>query len=468
MNGGQTAPNINWNNLVQAINNNECILVLGPNIASLERDGQQIPLEQLLMEYLSEQLLKANPQAPLPEDSNLAYVAKQLEDALLPKCNFQEGKARAQLGEIMQAFYEQYDFSDFPVFADIAKLPFRFVLNTNPDQFLLDAYQEENKFSAVCEYYHYRNPSHNNSIVANKEFITPDAPLIFNLFGSIEEPNSLIITETEQLDFLDTILQQENTAGIPNDIAIEFTSSKEKDFEKTFAFLGFDFNQWHLRLIMHIINRFQKQKETYALQDPKNLSDLTTFFYKRNFEVNFIDFSPRNFATTLLEKINSQKESSVEESPKLKAFLVFHKKDQAVKEELDKQLAPLKRNEFIQTWDEEQIMAGIDRDKEIEDKLNQADIILLLVTANFFSSDDIYEKQLKTALKRHEEKEAVVIPILIKSSLWQSSIIGNLPTILPRNRKALNEQSDEVAALADTIKQLEGWCTKIFKRKNRK
>ena len=468
MNEKQDLRNINWASLAQAISNDECILVLGPNIATIEHDGKQITLQQLLSNYLSKELLKINPNAPILSNSDLAYIAKQLEDALLPNCNFKEGRARARLGELIQTFYEQYDFSQFSVYGALAKLPFRFVLNTNPDQFLLDAYLDENKFSAVSEFYHYRNPSHNNNIITNQEFITPDAPLIFNLFGSVDDASSLIITESDRLTFLDTILQQENKAGIPNNIAMEFTSSKEKNFEKTFTFLGFDFNQWHLRLIMHIINRFQKQKETYALQNPQSLSQLTSFFYKRNFEVNFIDFSPQQFAVTFLEKIQGQKESSVEESPKLKAFLIFDEKDQAVKDDLDKQLAPLKRNEFIQTWDEEQIVGGFERDEEIKEKLHQADIILLLITPHFFNSDEIYEKQLQSALVRHQDKKAVVIPILIKSCVWQNSIIGKLPTILPRNRKALNEQQDEASALADTIQQLEGWCEKIYQRKKRK
>lgn len=462
------ALSINWDSLIKTVENNECILVLGPNIASIERDGSNISLRQLLAEHLAKELKQLQPGVSLLNTDDLAYISRQLEDALLPKCNFLEGRARAKLGELIQTFYENYNYSNFSEFSAIAKLPFRFIINTNPDQFLLDAYLEENKFAAISEYYHYRNPSHNNSIDTNKEFITPDAPLIYNLFGSLEESNSLIITESDQLRFLDTILQQENTAGIPNNIAIEFTSSKEKNFEKSFVFLGFDFNQWHLRLILHLINRFQKQKETYALQNPNNLSELTSFFYKRNFEVNFIDYSPSDFAQKFLDNIANREKTEVKETPKLKAFLVFDEKDSEIKSELDSHLAALKRNEFIQIWDEEQIKAGAVRNQEIEQKLNEADIILLLVTSNFFHSDEIYENQLNAALRRHENRETVVIPILARSSLWQSSIIGGLRTILPRNRIALNEQEDEATALADTIEQLEGLCSKIYRRNNRR
>ncbi len=467
MNGGTTAQTINWEKLVEAIKNGECVLVLGPNIASIQKDGKQVNLQQLLAEHLTEELKKINANFSPLDSSNLAYAAKQLEDALLPQCNFKQGRARAQLGELIEDFYANYDILDFPIYGELAKLPFRFIVNTCPDHFLLEALHDENKFDASSVFYHYKKPSHNNGIDTNDSDITPDAPLIFNLFGSVEEPDSLIVTESDQLIFLDTILQQENTAGIPNKIAIEFTSSKDKASEKNFIFLGFDFNQWHLRLILHLINRYQKQKETYVLQAPQDISELTNFFYKRNFEVGFVDFPPQEFAAKFFEKINTVA-ATPKDPTRLNAFMMFDEGDEEIKNTLDTHLAALKGNEFIQTWDESKIAAGDERSQVIEDRLNQADIILLLVTPKLFNSDEIYEKQLQLALQRHEERAAVVIPILMKSCMWQGSIIGSLPTILPRDRSSLDTQDNKDAALADIIQQLEGWCGKIYKRKKRK
>ena len=461
-----TLETIHWNNLVAAIRNDECILVLGPNIATIERDGTTISLYQLLAVYLAQELQQLRPDFQLLDKENLAYVAKQLEDTFIHQCNFHEGRARAKLGELIKDFYTDYDISQFPVFEKLAQLPFRFIVNTCPDNFLLEALHDENKFDASSVFYHHKKPTHNNAIDTTQNKITSDAPLIFNLFGTVENPDSMIITESDQLIFLDTILQKEYTAGIPNKIAIEFTSSKEKDFEKNFIFLGFDFNQWHLRLILHLIHRYQKQKETYALQDPKDLSELTNFFYKRNFEVEFVDFPPEAFAKTFLEKINSSPKAAKETSL-LHAFLMFDTKDEKLKQVLDTHLTILKGNEFIQTWDESQLTAGDVREEIITQQLQQADIILMLVTPNLFVSDEIYEKQLQLALQRHQQKETVVIPILMKSCLWEDSIIGTLPTILPRNRTPLDTQENQDAAIADIFNQLKGWCEKIYKRKEK-
>jgi hypothetical protein len=88
-----------------------------------------------------------------------------------------------------------------------------------------------------------------------------------------------------------------------------------------------------------------------------------------------------------------------------------------------------------------------------------------LVTANFFGSDDVFERQLSAALRRHEAKQAVVIPLLMRSCSWQGSPLDQLTTILPRNRMALDRQDNPEVALSDTVEQLKGWCKKIFDRK---
>ncbi len=458
--------NIDWKKLVESIRNHECILVLGPKVITVEKDGHSFTLPDLLTIHLKQQLLAANPSIQLAENPDLAYVAKQLEDSFLPRYNFSREKARSKLGEIISKFYEQYSHEDFPVFQQLAKLPLRFIVNTNPHLYMGEAYDDENKFGAVTEYYHYGNPTHNSKVNIDVDQINIDSPLIYNLFGTIENPESMIVTESDQLAFLDAILQREKTATIPPSIAIHFTSVEKETFDKTFVFLGFDFNQWHLRLLMHMINRYQKQKETYALQSPQSLTDLTSFFYKRNFEVQFVDIPPDQFVEAFQTKISTLEETKIE-SPNLNVFLMYDTADDAAKDALDLQLSPLKRNEMIQTWDEEQIQLGEVIETAVENQLQKADIIILLVTAAFFASDAIYEKQLRQALARHEQKQTVVIPILMKSCAWESSIISSLTTVLPRNKIPLSAQENETAGMADTIKQLEGFCHKIFKRKMR-
>jgi internalin A len=60
--------------------------------------------------------------------------------------------------------------------------------------------------------------------------------------------------------------------------------------------------------------------------------------------------------------------------------------------------------------------------------LERADIILLLVSADFIASDYCYEKELTSALERHEKGAARVIPIIVRDVHWR---IAHLPNSKP-------------------------------------
>ena len=58
--------------------------------------------------------------------------------------------------------------------------------------------------------------------------------------------------------------------------------------------------------------------------------------------------------------------------------------------------------------------AGIEWEPEIQKKLDTADIIILLISANFIASDYCYSNELERAIERHNAGEARVIPILFE------------------------------------------------------
>ena len=59
------------------------------------------------------------------------------------------------------------------------------------------------------------------------------------------------------------------------------------------------------------------------------------------------------------------------------------------------------------------VSPGEEFERENEEHLNSADIILLLISLDFLSSDYSYDVQIKDAIRRHEEGQACVIPVLL-------------------------------------------------------
>ena len=70
--------------------------------------------------------------------------------------------------------------------------------------------------------------------------------------------------------------------------------------------------------------------------------------------------------------------------------------------------------EILDAWEDTNLIPGEDWDKRIEDELNSADIIFLLVSSSFANTKYIKDKELKIAFERQNKKECIVIPIIVR------------------------------------------------------
>jgi hypothetical protein len=131
---------------------------------------------------------------------------------------------------------------------------------------------------------------------------------------------------------------------------------------------------------------------------------------------------------------------------KLSVFISYSHKDEGTKEKLDVALSALKRSEKILTWNDRKITPGTEWDEKIKSELSNADIILLLISADFLASDYIWNIEIKKAIERHENKEAVVIPIFCRSCDFTDMPFANIQG-LPNDAKPLNSFDDIDAGL---------------------
>jgi hypothetical protein len=132
----------------------------------------------------------------------------------------------------------------------------------------------------------------------------------------------------------------------------------------------------------------------------------------------------------------------------LRVFISYSHSDEVIKEEVVKHLSPLKRLNLIEEWHDRQLKAGEDWDKSISKNLECADIILLLVSIDFVNSAYCYDIELEKALELHDQKKAVVVPIILRNCLWQYTPFAKIQA-LPRDAKAVNSWADRDEALAN-------------------
>lgn len=119
--------------------------------------------------------------------------------------------------------------------------------------------------------------------------------------------------------------------------------------------------------------------------------------------------------------------STMEE--RIEIFISYAHEDEPLRQHLEKHLSTLKNQGIINVWHNRQIKAGEERNQIIDARLNAARIILLLISPDFMASTYCYGKEMEYAMKRHERKEACVIPIILRPIHWQSSPIGKLQVL---------------------------------------
>lgn len=100
--------------------------------------------------------------------------------------------------------------------------------------------------------------------------------------------------------------------------------------------------------------------------------------------------------------------------------------DEALRNELEKHLSPLKRTGKNTTWHDRRIVPGQEFENQIDHYFSQADIILLLISSDFIASDYCYQVEMTNALERHKRGEAVVIPVILRECAWHQLPFGSI------------------------------------------
>jgi len=131
-------------------------------------------------------------------------------------------------------------------------------------------------------------------------------------------------------------------------------------------------------------------------------------------------------------------------------FISFVPEDEDFLRDLEKHLSTLRRNGFITLWSKRQVVPGVDWAKEIDQQIEQASLILFLVSADFLASDYYNQVAVKRAMELQKAGQVSVIPILLRSADWRDAAFGHLRP-LPSNEKAIATWPDRDEAFHDVI-----------------
>ena len=147
-----------------------------------------------------------------------------------------------------------------------------------------------------------------------------------------------------------------------------------------------------------------------------------------------------------------------QQSRTIDIFCCYAREDEDLLEKLKRHLSPLRRQGVIDVWYDREIRAGTEWEEEIKRHLNEAHVILLLISPDFIHSDYCYDTEMKRAMARHERKEAVVVPIIVRPVDWQETPIGNSTLgslqALPKDAKPVTIWKNRDEAWRDVAKEI--------------
>ena len=250
-------------------------------------------------------------------------------------------------------FQREYDVDD-EMLNDLAALPFPLVVNTSPGFTVFDAFAGA-KPRTRKEYYNLNAPG-----ATMMPEPTRDEPVIYHLYGVFEQPESMILSDSDRLDFV--IAVASGNPPLPRNLL-----SQMQDIDRTLLFLGFDLADWQFRILLHVLARnVSRRYKSFAFDlDADPVDPATEDFYRRSRKIHFFRGELPLFTRELRRRVQELGAQGVEISADAQAgapdapvvFLCHASEDKAKVEQIAGEL----RRNGLRTWLDRENLRGGDR-----------------------------------------------------------------------------------------------------------
>lgn len=139
--------------------------------------------------------------------------------------------------------------------------------------------------------------------------------------------------------------------------------------------------------------------------------------------------------------------------PKKKIYVTYSHDDRRWFEELLMHLSAL--NAEADVWSDVRIDAGGDWKSQITEAIETADVVILLVSANFLASPFLTEVELPGILSAAKTRGTLVVPILIRPCFWQQTPLAQFQFLNPPDKPlaSLSSRARD-QAYADIVRRL--------------
>ena len=130
--------------------------------------------------------------------------------------------------------------------------------------------------------------------------------------------------------------------------------------------------------------------------------------------------------------------------------------ERALRRSLVEALSPLSRQGLISLWSDDEIQGGRQREKEISNHLQAAQIILLLVSPACIDSP-YWNQQMYAIMAREESASVSIVPVLLRPTVgWQGTPFGHLAPLPAHGRPivSFSKRNEGCFEVAESIRSL--------------
>jgi hypothetical protein len=293
---------------------------------------------------------------------------------------------------------------------------------------------------------------------------TVEAPVVYHLFGTFEEAQTLVLSENDLLDFL--VAMASDRPPIPNGLR-----GRLQREGVSLLFIGFGIRHWYQRVLLKALIRSMagvpsRISGAVALEPllqtiPDTERRQTILFYQRGTRVEVSDETILSFVTELQKRLDEAGGVAREASaagPRVRVFVSYAKEDGALAGALFSAL----REAGLDPWlDAEGLRHGENWDRTIQEELKEVDFVLLLVTPHLVRKTVGYVNvEIEAALQRAKYYRGTPFLIPLMSDRLQPG--ERIPEL-----RELNEMAFREAHLRDDIADLAKQLRRDVQRRNR-
>ncbi len=217
---------------------------------------------------------------------------------------------RRLIGKMME-FYE--GAGDEIVLNLISQIPFSLIINVAPDMSINKLF-ERNKFTFRQAYF--PDP-------ANADVLPPtiENPVIYNIFGRVDDNQSLIVTHDDLFRSIKALMQKGN---IPPHIHNCLKSAG------SFIFLGLKFETWYYQLLLSILEI--EESTSLRIGAPNEVDTDTVSVMNSYFQISFARNNPLKVIQNIYDQLAEHHQclrKSIVEAPSKVAYISYAWKDEA-------------------------------------------------------------------------------------------------------------------------------------------